>query len=174
MKKLVRAINHCHANGVVHRDIKPENIMIGADKEIKLIDFGLSKIDKSKNQHLTTIAGTPYYMAPEVLEGDYNNKCDIWSLGVLMYVLVSGYLPFQGENRYEVFQKIQAGKYHFNHKEFVKVSEEGKKLISKMLVVDPKLRITGAEILWDPWIKKFGKSVKVGDEEDKLDPDVIS
>jgi len=94
MKKLVRAINHCHANGVVHRDIKPENIMIGADNEIKLIDFGLSKIDKSKNQHLTTIAGTPYYMAPEVLEGDYNNKCDIWSLGVLMYVLLSGYLPF--------------------------------------------------------------------------------
>jgi calcium-dependent protein kinase len=94
MKKLFRAVNHCHANGVVHRDIKPENIMYGADNEIKLIDFGLSKKSKDKFNQLQTIAGTPYYMAPEVLEGEYNFKCDIWSLGVLMYVLLSGYLPF--------------------------------------------------------------------------------
>lgn len=106
MDKLFRAINHCHANNIVHRDIKPENIMIGQDNEIKLIDFGLSKSSVSKNQKLFTIAGTPYYMAPEVLNGNYNYKCDIWSLGVLMYVLLSGYLPFQGENRNEVFDKI--------------------------------------------------------------------
>lgn len=92
MEKLFRAIGHCHANGIVHRDIKPENIMIGKDKEVKLIDFGLSK--QSSSSSLSTIAGTPYYMAPEVLEGYYNNKCDIWSLGVLLYVLLSGYLPF--------------------------------------------------------------------------------
>ena len=92
--------------------------MFGEDKELKLIDFGLSKRSKDKNSHLSTIAGTPYYMAPEVLEGDYNYKCDIWSLGVLMYVLLSGYLPFQGESRKEVFGKIAQGKYHFNHKEF--------------------------------------------------------
>jgi calcium-dependent protein kinase len=94
MKKLLRAITHCHSNGVVHRDIKPENIMIGGDGEIKLIDFGLSEKSVKKDASLHTIAGTPYYMAPEVLEGDYNFKCDIWSLGVLMYVLLSGYLPF--------------------------------------------------------------------------------
>ncbi len=94
MERLLRAINHCHANGVVHRDIKPENIMIGADDQLKIIDFGLSKRSRDKNSLLSTIAGTPYYMAPEVLEGEYNYKCDIWSLGVLMYVLVSGYLPF--------------------------------------------------------------------------------
>ena len=67
MEKLFRAVGHCHANGVVHRDIKPENIMIGKDKELKLIDFGLSTFHKSSNEHLETITGTPYYMAPEVL-----------------------------------------------------------------------------------------------------------
>ena len=92
--------------------------MFGKDDEIKLIDFGLSKRSTDKSKTLQTIAGTPYYMAPEVLEGDYNFKCDIWSLGVLLYVLLSGYLPFQGENRTEVFSKISLGKYHFNHKEF--------------------------------------------------------
>lgn len=94
MKKLLRAISHCHASGVVHRDIKPENVMYGRDGEIKLIDFGLSKSVQSKNTQLTTIAGTPYYMAPEVIDGEYNSQCDVWSLGVLMYVLLSGYLPF--------------------------------------------------------------------------------
>jgi calcium-dependent protein kinase len=94
MKKLLRAINHCHASGVVHRDIKPENIMYGKDGEIKLIDFGLSKTVAGKHTQLTTIAGTPYYMAPEVIDGEYTQQCDVWSLGVLMYVLLSGYLPF--------------------------------------------------------------------------------
>ena len=71
MKKLFRAINHCHASGVVHRDIKPENIMYGSDGEIKLIDFGLSKTVSSKYSQMQTVAGTPYYMAPEVMEGEY-------------------------------------------------------------------------------------------------------
>lgn len=94
MEKLFRAIIHCHANGIVHRDIKPENIMIGSEGELKIIDFGLSKTMKSNNASLRSIVGTPFYMAPEVLEGNYDNSCDIWSLGVLMYVLLSGYLPF--------------------------------------------------------------------------------
>lgn len=106
MENLLRAINHCHANRIVHRDIKPENIMIGADGELKLIDFGLSKKCKSKNSHMNTIAGTPHFMAPEVLVEDYNYKCDIWSLGVLMYILLSGYLPFNGDSKAEVFAKI--------------------------------------------------------------------
>ncbi len=71
---------------------------------------------------MSTIAGTPYYMAPEVLEGDYNKECDIWSLGVILYVLMCGYLPFQGDNRNDVFHKITKGEYHFKHKEFDKVS----------------------------------------------------
>lgn len=91
-----------HSQGVVHRDIKPENIMISMDGEIKLIDFGLSKRQDGNNK-LKTIAGTPYYMAPEVLNGVYDSKVDIWSLGVLLYVFMSGYLPFQGDKKHEVF-----------------------------------------------------------------------
>jgi calcium-dependent protein kinase len=93
MKSLFQAINHCHAQGIVHRDIKPDNIMITNSETVRLIDFGLSKASKN-NRNLTTVAGTPYYMAPEVLEGSYSQKADIWSLGVLLYTLVCGYLPF--------------------------------------------------------------------------------
>ena len=77
---------------IVHRDIKPDNIMITDNNTVRLIDFGLSKMSKKKQ--MTTVAGTPFYMAPEVLEGGYTSKADMWSLGVLLYTLVSGYLPF--------------------------------------------------------------------------------
>lgn len=94
MKKLLQACAHIHSQNIVHRDIKPENIMIGSDGEIKLIDFGLSK-QQTASQKLKTIAGTPYYMAPEILENqNYDSKIDIWSLGVMLYVFMSGYLPF--------------------------------------------------------------------------------
>lgn len=105
MKKLFGALHHMHAQNVVHRDIKPENIMLAEDGELKLIDFGLSKRQEGTKK-MKTIAGTPYYMAPEVLDGQYDTKCDTWSLGVLLYVFMSGYLPFQGENRNDVFYKI--------------------------------------------------------------------
>ena len=121
LKKLLSACYHMHSQGVVHRDIKPENIMLSKEGEIKLIDFGLSQRTK-ENQKLKTVAGTPYYMAPEVLDGHYDFKCDVWSLGVLLYVFMSGYLPFQGQSRNEVFSKISSGKYHFKHVEFEKCS----------------------------------------------------
>jgi calcium-dependent protein kinase len=98
MQKLLLAINHCHAWGVTHRDIKPENIMYGDDGDIKLIDFGLSKALEQYemgSKSLNTLAGTLAYMAPEIMTQHYDPKhCDIWSLGVLMYLMVSGYLPF--------------------------------------------------------------------------------
>lgn len=93
MRKLLSALQHMHSQKIVHRDIKPENIMVQGEHELKLIDFGLSKKQEGNNK-LKTIAGTPYYMAPEVLDGQYDSKCDIWSLGVLLYVFMSGYLPF--------------------------------------------------------------------------------
>jgi calcium-dependent protein kinase len=113
MKKLLLAINHCHGINIAHRDIKPENIMYGADGEVKLIDFGLAKSQKKK-QTMHTIAGTPYYMAPEVLKGKYGVECDIWSLGVLLYILLSGYLPFSGNSRAEIFEAIADGKFTMN------------------------------------------------------------
>ena len=160
MMKLLRAINHCHAWGVTHRDIKPENIMYGDDGEIKLIDFGLSKVLEEKQnkggRSLNTIAGTLAYMAPEVITEHYDPKhCDIWSLGVLMYLMVSGYLPFQAENRNMIYKKIYNAQFHFNHQEFEKVSTEGKNLIRRMLTVDQKIRITADQALRDPWFSVF-------------------
>ena len=93
MKDLFKAISHCHAQNIVHRDIKPDNIMITENNNVRLIDFGLSKAPRT-NEKLTTRAGTPYYMAPEVLAGSYCLKADLWSLGVVLYTMVSGYLPF--------------------------------------------------------------------------------
>ena len=120
---------------MIHRDIKPENIMITDQNSVRLIDFGLSKASSSAK--LRDIAGTPYYMAPEVLQGSYQAEADIWSLGVLLYTLVSGYLPFQGDNKQEVFQKIASADFHFDHEEFKTISAECKDLITQLLEINP-------------------------------------
>ena len=146
---LFSAINHCHAQNIIHRDIKPENIMINDENEVRLIDFGLSKAS-SKNK-MQTMCGTPFYMAPEVIKSSYNTKADIWSLGVLLYTLVSGYLPFQGTNNKDVYERIKTADFHFDHDEFANISSECKDLIRKLLVVDTKKRYDGAKALQHPW-----------------------
>ena len=115
MKQLFRAIGHLHANNIMHRDIKPENIMITDEDEVKLIDFGLSKISKeTRKNNLHTATGTPYYMAPEVFTEHYWSKADLWSLGVILYVLVSGHIPFEGNDATEVYLAIKSGNYTFD------------------------------------------------------------
>ena len=110
---------------------------------------------------MKTIAGTPYYMAPEVLDGQYDAKCDTWSVGVLLYVLLSGYLPFQGKNRNEVFYKIANAQFHFDHDEFEQVSNSALDLISKLLVVDVDARLSAQDALNHPWVKGAEKSSEV-------------
>lgn len=152
MEKLFRALVHCHAEGVTHRDIKPENIMIGLDGEIKLIDFGLSAQTK-KNMKETV--GTPYYVAPEVLEGKYDQKCDVWSLGVIMYVLLCGYLPFQGDTQDKVFKKIINSEWDFHHKEWKQVSLEAKDLVKQLLEKDISKRLSSADALKHEWFENI-------------------
>jgi calcium-dependent protein kinase len=106
MADIFRAINHCHAMNIAHRDIKPENLMYGQDGKIKLIDFGLAKRGNTKHSNMTTLAGTPYFISPEILNGVYGKECDMWSLGVLLFLLLSGDFPFDGDNRTELFDKI--------------------------------------------------------------------
>ena len=109
MLDIFRAINHCHQQNIAHRDIKPENLMYGEDGRIKLIDFGLAKQTLNNYQKMNTLAGTPYFISPEVLKGRYGKECDMWSLGVLLYLLLSGDFPFDGVNRADVFEKITKG-----------------------------------------------------------------
>lgn len=108
---VIKAINHCHNKKVVHWDIKPENVMIGEDGNIKLIDFGLSQKNQTLTSKMSEQVGTPYYLAPEMIKGKYVDQCDMWSFGVLLYVMLSGYLPFTGSNEEEVYAKITEGKY---------------------------------------------------------------
>ena len=117
------------------------------------------------------VAGTPYYMAPEVIMGDYDSKCDIWSLGCILYVFMSGYLPFQGRNVDVINEKIQDGKYHFKHKEFEECSPEVIDLIKNLLVVDPKMRLSARNALQHPWFKLFDQNN--GSDSTKIDPVVL-
>lgn len=116
--QLLEAVNYLHQNNICHRDIKPENILFskkynGLMSEIKLIDFGLSKILTNPDQILQTKIGTPLYIAPEVIKGSYNKQCDLWSIGVITYTLLCGYPPFFGETKNELLKKILFCDYEF-------------------------------------------------------------
>lgn len=127
--------------------------MILPDDDVKLIDFGLAKEKDSGKSKMTTMAGTPYYMAPEVIEGTYTSQCDIWSLGVVLYTMLCGHLPFLGDNRPEVFEKIKAGDFNFDGKAWAKVSNEAQDLVNRMLTVNHKKRYDATSCLKHKWFK---------------------
>lgn len=159
-KQILCGIIYCHDNGICHRDIKPENIVFNEESEssnVKIIDFGLSKSFHSKNHDMKTRVGTCFYMAPEVIKGDYDEKCDVWSLGVLLYVLVSGRAPFNGSDDNAIIKKIMEGKLEFKWEGWKNISDECKNLIKRMLV-DVEKRPTAAEVLQDSWIVKEAPS----------------
>lgn len=156
MKQLLSAVCYIHSKGIVHRDLKPENIMLETndhgDLSIKLIDFGTSNYF-SHHQKLTLKVGTPYYIAPEVLRKDYNNKCDIWSCGIIMYILLSGTPPFDGSDDQAIMDKVKIGKYSLTDGEWYKISFDAKDLLSKMLTYDQNLRISAEVALTHSWFK---------------------
>jgi len=156
VKQILEAIKYCHEQGVAHRDLKPENLLLGEGKKdfIKIADFGLSK--EFGTEILVTSCGTPDYVAPEVLSGEpYDMSVDIWSIGVITYVLLCGYPPFYGEVQKELFENILSGTYDFPDPEWTEVSEEAKDFIRKILVVDPQKRATAEQCLNHPWIKEY-------------------
>lgn len=110
MQQLFMGVNHCHSSSIIHRDLKPDNIMI-CDNAVKILDFGLSKavLPDSDSHTPKTLVGTPYYVAPEVFDGDYGKECDYWSLGVILYQLLSGKVPFEGDTIPEIAAKIREG-----------------------------------------------------------------
>lgn len=145
MEKLIRAIAHCHENGVCHRDLKPENILINKEDEVKVIDFGLSKHLDKNIRSLSTRVGTPAFMAPEVVMGNnYDFKCDIWSLGVTMYNLISGQVPFCSYNLPSTLYQIINAEINFDLPIFKKISKQALDLMKNMMIKDPNERLSAS------------------------------
>ena len=148
MEKLFSAVEYLHQNGISHRDLKLDNFLFvdkSEDSEIRIIDFGLSTtlLDlKNKGKSLNSKVGTPIYMAPEVIQGDYDERCDNWSLGVILYQLLNGHTAFKGDKRKEVFKQILKGEYIMDTPEYKSLSDYAKHLISKFLIVNPNHRFT--------------------------------
>ena len=158
MFQILSAINYCHNMKIVHRDLKPENILIvDRDKNnfprIKICDFGTSKMFE-KGAIQRKLVGSSYYIAPEVLKKHYDEKCDLWSCGVILYILLSGRPPFGGENDKEIMERVALGKYDLQSSPFNKVSKSGIDLIQKLLIMDPKKRISAQDALLHPWFKE--------------------
>ncbi|XVF89393.1 hypothetical protein PTKIN_Ptkin19aG0126800 [Pterospermum kingtungense] len=153
-QQLISAVDFCHSRGVSHRDLKPENLLLDENENLKISDFGLSALPEHLRNDglLHTQCGTPAYVAPEVLrkKGYDGSKADIWSCGVILYVLLAGFLPFQHENMMKMYTKIFKAEFEFPPW----FSSESKRLISKILVTDPNRRITIPNIMQSPWFRK--------------------
>eukprot|EP00744_Colponema_vietnamica_P002349 GILI01003701.1.p1 GENE.GILI01003701.1~~GILI01003701.1.p1 ORF type:complete len:490 (-),score=178.72 GILI01003701.1:255-1679(-) len=161
MKQLLSAILYCHQHNICHRDLKPENFIFQTsepDSPVKIIDFGLSKIFDAKTI-MQTRAGTPYYVAPDVLRGRYDKSCDMWSLGVIMYILLCGYPPFYGDNDNQIMDRVRIGRYSMDGPEWQNVSAEAKDLIAHLLSVDASRRYTAEQALAHPWLAHMSASV---------------
>jgi calcium-dependent protein kinase len=156
LRQILSVLVYCHSRGIVHRDLKPENFLLDSqaeDANLKIIDFG-SSAHISPGDVLRDKVGTPYYIAPEIVRPgtSYSEKCDVWSAGVNLYVLLCGYPPFTGSDDQEIQAKVATGRYSFPSPEWDEVSFEGKDLISLMMNPDPSARISAQEALSHPWI----------------------
>lgn len=152
---ILTAVAYCHANNVVHRDLKLENILFESehrDSELKLIDFGLSQCFRPK-EVMHKYVGTSYYVAPEVIDGNYDAKCDVWSIGVIAYMLLSGVPPFYGPTDSETLVAIKEGKWHFDPYLFTNVSPLAKNFISKCLTKKAFWRPSAASALQHKWFR---------------------
>ncbi|KAL1814056.1 hypothetical protein ACET3Z_024121 [Daucus carota] len=151
IKDLMVVLKYCHEMGVVHRDIKPENILLTNSGKMKLADFGLA-MRITNDQSLNGLAGSPAYVAPEVLLGNYSEKVDIWSAGVLLYALLAGVLPFKGDSLEDVFEAIKTANLDFQAGIWEHVSKPARDLLERILTRDAASRITADEVLSHPWI----------------------
>ena len=159
---IVQAIKYCHDKFVVHRDIKPENLLLStenSDSVLKLADFGLAV--KTIENILYTECGTPAYIAPEIL-GDkgYGKAVDMWSIGVITYILLGGYPPFYDEDRNALFNKIRSGAFTYHAHVFANVSVTAKDFINRLLTVDPNTRMTAEEALGHSWLSKSSAELR--------------
>eukprot|EP00299_Pterocystis_sp_00344_P007291 c2290_g1_i1.p1 GENE.c2290_g1_i1~~c2290_g1_i1.p1 ORF type:complete len:469 (-),score=73.68 c2290_g1_i1:55-1401(-) len=162
--EILEAVCYLHSHGIVHRDLKPENLIFdrpGDDATLKLTDFGFATI-MEPNKKLTSACGTPEYVAPEVLsDKPYDQQADMWSCGVIIYILLCGYPPFFGKNEKELFEKILSRKFEFHERFWGKISAEAKDLINGLIETNPLKRLNCKQALQHPWIRR---QIEHGDE----------
>jgi calcium-dependent protein kinase len=165
VKMMLSSVRYLHSKGIVHRDLKLENFLFSTkspNSDLKMIDFGLSKHFDLGQVH-TEMVGTPYTVAPEIIRGTYDEKCDIWSLGVITYLLLSGETPFgglDGENMLLVKQNIMRAQVTFKPPDvWTHVSQDGRAFVIKLLQADPVMRPTAKEVQTDEWIRVWAKKV---------------
>ncbi|CAH9077645.1 unnamed protein product [Cuscuta europaea] len=157
-RQVVNVVHACHFMGVIHRDLKPENFLLVTKDDqspLKATDFGLS-IFIEEGRVLRDIVGSAYYIAPEVLTRNYGKEIDVWSAGVILYILLSGFPPFYAETENGIFKAILKARLDLESNPWPSISPSAKDLIRKMLTVDPKRRITAAAALEHPWLKEDG------------------
>ncbi|OMO82968.1 hypothetical protein CCACVL1_11636 [Corchorus capsularis] len=170
-QQLISAVGYCHSRGIFHRDLKPENLLLDENGNLKVSDFGLSAVtDQIRPDGLLhTLCGTPAYVAPEILtkKGYDGAKVDVWSCGVILFVLNAGYLPFNDPNLMVMYKKIYKGEFRCPKW----MSSDLKRFLSRLLDTNPDTRITIHEILKDPWFKKGYKEPKFHEEYAKVEKD---
>ncbi|TYI64988.1 hypothetical protein E1A91_D09G126400v1 [Gossypium mustelinum] len=160
LRTIVQIVHTCHSMGVIHRDLKPENFLLLNQDEnspLKATDFGLSVFYKP-GEEFRDIVGSAYYIAPEVLKRRYGPEADIWSIGVMLYILLSGVPPFWAESENGIFNAVLRGHVDFSTAPWPSISAQAKDLVKKMLTVDPKQRLTAVQVLKHPWIKVDGEA----------------
>jgi calcium-dependent protein kinase len=159
MNQMLSAVSHLHEKNICHRDIKPANFLFenhSEDAQLKLIDFGLSRQYKRNNMttvRMTSFVGTPLYIAPEVINGNYAEKCDLWGLGVILFFMIAGHLPFDAPKVSEVYKKVLSEKVDFG---YTNISKEAQDLILRLLHKDPKKRFSAKQALQHPWFNLLG------------------
>lgn len=159
-RSIVNVVHICHFMGVMHRDLKPENFLLSSKDEnasLKATDFGLS-VFIEEGKVYRDIVGSAYYVAPEVLRRRYGKEIDVWSAGIILYILLSGVPPFWAETEKGIFDAILEGEIDFESKPWPSISNSAKDLVRKMLTQDPKKRITAAQVLEHPWIREGGEA----------------
>ncbi|KAJ7954714.1 phosphoenolpyruvate carboxylase kinase 1-like [Quillaja saponaria] len=162
MSQLMQAVAHCHRLGVAHRDIKPDNILFDNQNRLKLGDFGSAEFSK-EGELMSGIVGTPYYVAPEVIAGrDYDEKVDVWSAGVVLYIMLSGIPPFYGDSATEIFEAVIRANLRFPTRVFHSVSPSAKDLLRRMLCKDVSRRFSAEQVLRHQWITSFEEAIATG------------
>jgi calcium-dependent protein kinase len=157
MRQLFSAVAYCHSKSIIHRDLKPENILLDEIENsltIKVADFGSSCIF-DVDRKLTGCFGSPYYVAPEVVQGRYDEKCDVWSCGVIMYILLTGRPPYPGRTEREILRQVRDSPLRIAPEKLQNLSYEAIDLLRKLLTVDPVHRISAAQALSHPWVSEY-------------------